>query len=164
MKIIQLIDEDFVNYKVPSMVIGFPHCDFKCDKLCGKNVCQNSELIKYEPIEISAERIVDRYVNNSISKALVCQGLEPFDDFEDLKNLITAFIEKSEDDIVIYTGYEENEVYNYTQLLKIILNNADAKNKLIVKFGRYIPGYKSHFDSVLGVNLASYNQYAIVLH
>ena len=65
---------------------------------------------------------------------------------------------------MIYTGYEENEVYNYTQLLKIILNNAEAKNKLIVKFGRYIPGYKSHFDSVLGVNLASYNQYAIVLH
>ena len=28
----QLIDEDFVNYKVPSMFIAFPRCTFKCEK------------------------------------------------------------------------------------------------------------------------------------
>ena len=27
-----LIDEDFINYKKPSMVIEFPYCNFKCDK------------------------------------------------------------------------------------------------------------------------------------
>ena len=25
-----IIDEDFVNYKVPCMVLEFPYCDFKC--------------------------------------------------------------------------------------------------------------------------------------
>jgi hypothetical protein len=33
-------------------------------------------------------------------------------------------------------------------------------DNIIVKFGRYIPDNKPHFDEVLGVNLASPNQYA----
>ena len=36
-----LIDEDFVNYKKPAMVLEFPYCSFKCDKECGRQVCQN---------------------------------------------------------------------------------------------------------------------------
>ena len=40
-----IIDEDFINYKKPSMVIEFPYCSFKCDKECGQPVCQNSSLI-----------------------------------------------------------------------------------------------------------------------
>lgn len=31
---------------------------------------------------------------------------------------------------------------------------------IIVKFGRYIPNQKKHFDPVLGVELASDNQHA----
>ena len=31
---------------------------------------------------------------------------------------------------------------------------------IIVKFGRFIPDQESHYDEVLGVNLASNNQYA----
>ena len=31
---------------------------------------------------------------------------------------------------------------------------------IIIKFGRYIPNQKPHYDEVLGVNLASDNQYA----
>jgi len=30
-----LIDEDFVNYKKPSMTIMMPYCTFKCDKEYG---------------------------------------------------------------------------------------------------------------------------------
>ena len=41
MKIKNIIEEDFVNYKVPSMFISTSQCDFKCDRECGKNVCQN---------------------------------------------------------------------------------------------------------------------------
>ena len=37
MKIKNIIEEDFVNYKVPSMFIATSRCDFKCDKECGKN-------------------------------------------------------------------------------------------------------------------------------
>jgi len=35
MKIVNLIDEDFCQYKKPSMFIGMPKCSFKCDKECG---------------------------------------------------------------------------------------------------------------------------------
>ena len=52
MKIKGLIDEDWVNYKKPSMYIAFPRCSFKCDKECGRQVCQNSALANEKNIEI----------------------------------------------------------------------------------------------------------------
>ena len=44
----ELRDEDFTNYKLPSMVVGFPSCTFKCEKECPgcKGMCQNSSLAK----------------------------------------------------------------------------------------------------------------------
>ena len=42
MKLKGIIFEDFINYKKPSMILEFPYCDFKCDKECGEQVCQNS--------------------------------------------------------------------------------------------------------------------------
>ena len=33
-------------------------------------------------------------------------------------------------------------------------------SNIIIKFGRFIPNREPHFDEVLGVNLASNNQYA----
>ena len=86
-----LIDEDFINYKKPSMVIEMPYCSFKCDKECGQQVCQNSALAKAENISINTGKLVERYLNNPITKAVVFQGLEPFDSFNDLISfLITA--------------------------------------------------------------------------
>lgn len=32
MKITGLVDEDFINYKAPSMFISTSKCSFKCDK------------------------------------------------------------------------------------------------------------------------------------
>ena len=81
MEIINLIDEDFVNYKKPSMFIGMPHCTFKCDKECGYNVCQNSELAAAQKIKMDALEIALRFYNNPISEAIVFGGLEPFDSF-----------------------------------------------------------------------------------
>ena len=40
MRIKFLVDEDFVNYKKPSMFIGFPNCTWKCEKECGQKMCQ----------------------------------------------------------------------------------------------------------------------------
>ena len=34
-------------------------------------------------------------------------------------------------------------------------------DNIIIKFGRYIPNKQSHYDNILGVNLASDNQYAV---
>ena len=149
MKIKGLITEDFVNYKKASMTIIFPYCTFKC----GKDYCQNSSLAKTPIIEISIDDLVNRYINNPITEAVVMQGLEPFDSWNDLKEFVQKLREYNNDDIVIYTGYNKDEVIEYVKELSIYPN-------IIVKFGRYIPNQEKHYDDVLGVYLASNNQYA----
>ena len=68
----QLLDEDFVNYKKPSMFIGFPSCSWKCDKECGMQVCQNSALASSSIKNIGFKTIVNRYINNPITSSVVC--------------------------------------------------------------------------------------------
>lgn len=34
-----LVEEDFINYKKPSMFLIFPYCSFKCDEECGRDIC-----------------------------------------------------------------------------------------------------------------------------
>ena len=149
-----IVQEDFVNYKKPSIFISFPYCTFKCNKEACKEVCQNYQLIKEKGIDVSYERIVEMYLKNPITSAIVFGGLEPFDTYEDLKNLITEFRKYTNDDIVIYTGYNEDEVKNKTALLSKNFTN------IIVKFGRFMPNTTQHFDEILGVKLFGDNQYA----
>ena len=150
-----IVDEDFVNYKKPSMFITFPSCSWKCEKECGMRVCQNSALAQAPNIEIEAEKIVDRYLSNPITKSIVIGGLEPFDDYHDLLELISYFrYKKCNDDIVIYTGYTEAEVKS-----KCFLFDLQMYGPIIIKFGRFIPNQQPHYDEVLGVKLASDNQY-----
>ena len=155
MKLVNLIQEDFTNYKKPSLFLGFPKCSGKCNRLNGKIVCQNEALRDAEKIEISANEIVELYIKNNITKALVCGGLEPFDTPEDLLEIIKVFRENSQDDIVIYTGYTENEIKDFLIYAKLL-----QYPNIIIKYGRYIMGQQSHYDETLGVYLASYNQYA----
>lgn len=153
-----LVDEDFVNYKITSMFIGCHSCSFKCDKLSGRQVCQNGALANSPDIEISVEKLVDRYLNNPISSAVVFGGLEPFEDIENVVRFIDLIRNKSNtDDVVIYTGYTEEEVKNYFQNYFLILQKYP---NIVIKYGRFIPDQKSHFDDVLGVELQSDNQYA----
>ena len=149
----QLLDEDFVNYKKPSMFIGFPSCSWKCDRECGMQVCQNSALASSPVKNIGFKTIVNRYINNPITSSVVCGGLEPFDTWDDLYVLITYLRLLTQDDIVIYTGYYKEEIEVYIDELKVFPN-------IIIKFGRYIPDQEKHYDEVLGVYLASDNQYA----
>ena len=152
-KIRGLIEEDFVNYKKPSMYIAFPYCTFKCDKECGYSVCQNSSLVtNSEIIDIDEQKIVNRYIDNPITTSIVISGLEPFDSYKDLFILIKAFREKTLDDIIIYTGYNKNEIENSIEELKQFKN-------IFIKFGRFIPNQEKHYDNILQVNLASPNQY-----
>lgn len=146
---------DFVNYKKISMFIIFPFCSFKCDKEFGTKICQNCDLVYEQNIEVSNEYIIDKYVHNPLDKAVVCGGLEPIDSWDELLGFIQAFRMVSDDDIVIYTGYNKNEIMDKVQMLKD--NNIP---NIIIKFGRYKPNEEKHFDEVLGVNLASSNQYA----
>ena len=137
------------------MFIIFPKCSFKCDKEAGCSICQNSALINEPNINISMFTIRENYLNNSISKAIVMGGLEPFDSPNDLNILIGLLRDKTKDDIVIYTGYTEEEL-RQNSVYKEILNYQN----IIIKFGRFIPNQEPHYDSLLGVNLASDNQYA----
>lgn len=155
MKLVNLIQEDFTNYKKPSLFIGFPKCSGKCNKIAGKIVCQNEQLKNAEKIEVSIQEIVDLYLDNPITKAIVCGGLEPFDTPEELLDLIESFRYFTNDDIVIYTGYTENEVKNM-----LIYGHLLQYPNIIIKYGRFIANQKSHYDEILGVELASNNQYA----
>lgn len=151
-----ITDEDFVNYKLPSMFIATACCTFKCDMECGVPVCQNGSLVKQPTHNIDDELIVKRYINNPITKAIVFGGLEPFDQYGQMHRLISLFVANGvKDDIVIYTGYTKDEMSYLVEQLAI-----DFGSQIVIKFGRYIPGQKPHLDPVLGVNLASDNQYA----
>lgn len=152
MKLKGLIDEDFVNYKLPSMFLATSKCSFKCDSECGEAVCQNLPLAAAPVIEVEDAELIQRYLNNHISRAVVIGGLEPFDDWAELVSFICEFRKQSDDDIVIYTGYYEDEIRPYINKLK-----ADYAN-IVVKFGRFIPDQQPHYDEVLGVKLASDNQ------
>ena len=148
-----LIDESFVDYKKPCMYIAFPKCTWKCDREAGCTICQNSQLAKEPSIEISTIEIVSRYVKNPITKAVVFSGLEPFDSLNDVYDLIKEFRKYTNDEIIIYTGYTEEEIHLIFPRLKQLEN-------IIIKFGRFIPNQEKHYDEVLGVELASPNQYA----
>lgn len=153
MKLKGLNDYDICNYKEPSMFLIFPNCTFKCDKECGRQICQNSALAHEPEAEIRNIDVVQRYLNNSLTHAVVCGGLEPLDSWEELWSFICVFRAFSKDPIVIYTGYKEEEVQDKIKFLSQI-------NNIIVKFGRFIPNSPHIFDTVLGVELASNNQYA----
>ena len=152
MEIKGVLHEDFVNYKKPSMLVMFPKCTFKCDKECGSQVCQNSALAKGATTCIAAPYIAEKYLDNPFTSAVVCAGLEPFDTFTDLLDFVNAIREKTNDDIVIYTGYNEDEIEELIYQLKQYQN-------IYIKFGRFVPNQQTHYDEVLGVNLASDNQY-----
>ena len=163
-------DEDFLQYKLASMFVAFPSCTFKCERECeqAKGMCQNGALVKAPDIECTPKDIVDRYISNPISKAMVCGGLEPFDSFEDLYRLLAEFRSKSSDPFIIYTGYNKDEVQYMTFFRNCaggtveysVLESLKKLPNVIIKYGRFIPNQKPHYDEVLGVELASPNQYA----
>ena len=152
----EIRDEDFTSYKKPSMVIGFPSCTFKCERECGcKGMCHNSSLATAPDIEISIENIVNRYLQNPITKAIIFGGLEPMDSWSNMVNLIDEFRKYTEDDIVVYTGYKMDEICKKTYWL------GNKYKNIIFKLGRFIPNQQSRYDEILGINLASNNQYAV---
>ena len=147
-------DEDYSSYREVSMLIAFPKCSFKCCTDLNRSVsmCQNSPIARLPSIDISANDIYDRYQRNVITHSIVCGGLEPIDSLADLATLIATFREHGCNDLfIVYTGYNEDE-FDISWL-------ASFPN-IIIKYGRYIPAQTSHYDELLGVTLASPNQFA----
>lgn len=156
MKLKGFVEEDFVQYKKPSMFLGTTKCNWKCCTELGlcTDICQNSPLASSKTIVIDDVDIYKRFVENPITKAVVIGGLEPMLDIDDVIHLISTFrVNGCDCDFVIYTGYYKNEIESQLEKLSRF-------NNIIVKFGRYIPNKNSVYDSVLGVRLASDNQYA----
>ena len=148
-----IIDTDLVNYKKCCMTIMMPYCNgFKC----GAALCQNSSLAAAPTISMPMGEIIDMYLNNPITEAICLQGLEPLDSPE-IFALLTAIRLHTSDDIIIYTGYTMEELEKSGNLQK--LKNYGIIN-IIIKTGRFLEGDKPHYDEVLGVKLASDNQYA----
>lgn len=150
MKVSGIIIEDFVNYKKPSLFIGFSMCDFKCQKEFGV-VCQNATLIQQSQ-DVELKTLVQVYEDNPITKAIVCGGMEPFYNPKELLELVQAFRERTKDEIIIYSGYNEDEVQETIEVLKKYPN-------IIIKFGRFSGGKEKNYDEVLGVELFD-GQYA----
>lgn len=153
-----LRDEDFTQYKKPSMFLIFPHCSFKCckEQHLPIETCQNCELAQAPAINIHVQDLIDRYEANPITKAVVMGGMEPFDSWDDVQCFIMNFRYKNQDPIIIYTGYREDELREKLRILSLYTEDGP----IIVKFGRYLPGHKPHYSDELGVYLASPNQYA----
>lgn len=156
MRVKGIIEEDFVNYKVPSMFINTCFCDFKCCTELGLDVgvCQNSPLAQAPSKEISDEVIYEHFVNNSITKAVVIGGMEPMLQLDEVKSLIKLFRDNGDDsEFVIYTGYYPEEITEQLESLKPL-------GAIVIKFGRFIPDRPSRYDDVLGITLSSDNQFA----
>lgn len=149
-------DEDFIQYKKPSMFISTAVCDWKCckDLNIPVSICQNHAVISQKNYDEPIEKIYERYINNDITQAIVFGGLEPMLQIDEVLEVIKYFRDNGcKDDFVIYTGY-------YPYEIKKELNRLKQFDNIIVKFGRYIPNKLSIYDEVLGVTLVSDNQYA----
>ena len=102
-------------------------------------------------------------MDNPITEAICFGGLEPFDTFEEIGNFLSLFDDyykrghihqKDKPDIVIYTGYYPEEIKGQLRKLSFLLK---TNWNIIIKFGRFIPNQKSHYDELLGIELASEN-------
>lgn len=157
MRVKTIVEEDFTNYKVPSMFIGTISCGGKCCSEAGipLSVCQNDGWRLCAPIEVNDFDLCRRYIHNRLTGAIVIGGLEPFEQFQEVEEFIHTLrlVYGCQDDVVIYTGYYPQEIEQQVKALA-------AYKNIVIKFGRYIPNRRAVFDDVLGVTLASDNQFA----
>lgn len=153
-----VLDEDFVNYKKTSMFICTAQCGGKCciEAKVPMSICQNNKIRALTNILMPDIEICKRYLGNQITSAVVIGGLEPMEQKDEVLSLIkTLRIDfMCADDVVIYTGYYPHEVEDF-------ITSASQFDNIIMKFGRFVPDRPHRFDEILGVTLASDNQWAV---
>jgi len=156
MRIRTVMDENYQDYKKPSMLIATAFCDWKCciEGEFDMEICQNYHLAKGKIVDISNEKLFNRYKANKLTSAIILGGLEPFMQFKEIYDFIKYVRDNNcNDDIIIYTGYNYDEIHKKIEILRSYKN-------LIVKFGRYKINGRKKYDEMLGVELVSENQYA----
>jgi len=138
------------------MLLATCKCNWKClkEQDLDISICQNSNLAEQKTVDIPIRNIIDRYINNPITKAIIIAGLEPILQFDEVIEFIKKLRNISDDDVVIYTGY-------YPEEIKTQIRELEKYKNIIVKFGRYRHGGIKKYDKTLGVELISDNQFAL---
>ena len=160
MSFVNLIDvktDDITDYLKTSLLLVTPKCSGKCGEKC-----QNYFLIKNATTkQYAVSSIVNLYNNLTTHNAVVFAGLEPFDTFNDTQILVDAFLQNDKPiDIVIYTGYYQQSITDKVNVLLQKLIKTKSTNKtIIIKFGPYIAENRSYYSNILGIKLATDNQY-----
>lgn len=162
MKLKQIVDEVFGDYKEAGMLLIFPECSWKCEG------CQNKHLALLETKNFPDEEIIKRFQENPFTKCIILGGLEPFyneSSIDDISMFISHLIEAypTKEDrpmLIIYTGYEMNELGDI--LSKYALSDLFSEyGNGIIKCGRYVQDSSPYFNNTLGVTIASLNQDAL---
>ena len=155
MRLKQIIDESFGDYKLCSMLLIADKCTWKCEG------CQNKHLSQLPSQNFPDEEILERFHNNPLTEAIVIGGLEPFEQLNELVIFIGEAIKAELNvPIVIYTGFEIDDFDLYWSGFEPAAKT--YKGPVIVKFGRYVANSESYFNEDLGVTLISKNQYTYV--
>lgn len=154
---ITIIKETVNDYKKTALLIGVKTCDYKCciEQNIDNSICHNYNLDNEEEVDLSTQSLISRVLKNKLINAVIFGGKEPMLDkyFNDMLDVIECLRDKSEIDIVIYTGYYKHEISEKIEKLKKF-------NNIIVKFGRFKLNGKKRFDNVLGIELNNEEQYA----
>lgn len=149
------VTEVFQDYKKPALMVCTAHCDFKCCKDAGYDVCHNMKVAKQRGVFLPFARLLNMVNKSTLTDAVLFGGLEPFLQADELVQCIEYLrAHGMTKDIVIYTGYDRSELDQKT-LLRL------SCSQVIVKFGRYVPNSSPVFDPILGIILASDNQYGV---
>ncbi len=163
MRVRKLLTERFQDYKVPSMYLASCFCDWKCcpDK---PYVCQNNPIANLPVTDIPNDEILDTYLSDPITEAIIIAGLEPLLQANEVCSLIRRAVERDiRTTFVIYTGYTVCEARDIGFFDELKATGYGKDVQVIIKYGRYVPEQQPHFDEVLGVDLASDNQYAEII-
>jgi hypothetical protein len=109
-------------------------------------VCQNGALANSPDIEIPIERLVERYLSNPLSSAIVFGGLEPFEDIDNVVRFIDMVRSAgNNDDVVIYTGYRNDEIEDKLSILRSVIDStasASDSEEIMKAMMRVVPTYR----------------------
>lgn len=155
MKLKQIVDEVFGDYKECGMLLIFPSCTWKCEG------CQNKHLALLPTIDFPDDDILERYISNPFSRCIIFGGLEPLDSVCDIAKFIQYLMKIGANPLlVVYTGYElleVNDILHTTSLWALFTKYSNV----VLKYGRYEQDGEACFNKALGINLASNNQSTI---
>lgn len=132
-------------------------CEWKC-KECINKKHKDEYVISFPTIG----EIIEQYQRNILASTIIFAGLEPLDSIPNLTLIIDHFRQVTNDTIIIYTGYEIDEMTSNSDGLWLF-HELKSYGNILIKFGRYIKDRPKVFNEILGIDLASDNQWVLKL-